>query len=212
MPPNRALGYGLIALGAVLGGVMLLWLVVTFLGGQTRAGGAVLGLLLAAVLALPLIGGGLYVLSRGQQEAAAAAEFRTQRRTLDADRLFRTGQARELEQLERRVRAVSGPETEQFAARLGDLVHDLEAPAYDQAAWYEAVDLGRADQEALQRYDDLLSEGLRTIGDLVDQLEAGGSVRPDLARAIQAWERDLGRRSDLLLGRRAPTVAPEIGR
>src|SRR5919197_627906 len=140
---NRPLGFGLIALGAVLGGVMLIWLLVTLLGRQTSPGGAVLGLLLAAVLGLPLIGGGLYVLSRGQQEA---------------------------------VEAAGGPPAVQLAARLRDLVRDLEASGYDQAAWYEAVELGRADQDALGRYDDLLTDGVRQLGELVARLEKGEAV------------------------------------
>ena len=205
---NRPLGFGLIALGAVLGGVMLIWLLVTLLGGQTSPGGAVLGLLLAAVLGLPLIGGGLYVLSRGQQEAAEAAEFRTQRRTLGSDRLFRAEQARELEQLARRVEAAGGPPAVQLAARLRDLVRDLEAPGYDQAAWYEAVELGRADQDALGRYDDLLTDGVRQLGELVARLENGEAVLPELRQAVQTWERSFALRSDLLRGRRAPSVAP----
>ena len=80
MSGNRALGLGLVAAGGVLGGIFLLWLLVSLAGGQPGPGGAVLGLLLAAVLGLPLAGGGLYVLSRGQQEASAATNLQTQRR------------------------------------------------------------------------------------------------------------------------------------
>lgn len=208
MSSNRALGLGLVGLGGVLGGVMLLWLLVTVVGGQTSPEGAVLGLLLAAVLGLPLVGGGLYVLSRGKQEAAAAAEFQTQRRTFESDRLFRAEQARELEQLAERLALIDRPEAGQLARRLRDLVHDLREPSYDQAAWYDAVELGHADLDALKRYDDLLSDGVRGLDDLATRLERDDAALPELGQAIRDWERNAGRRADLLRGRRAPTVAP----
>lgn len=203
---HRAVAFGLVALGAVLGGVMLLWLLVMLVGGQLAPGGAVLGLLLAAVLGLPLIGAGLYVLSRGKQEAVEEADFLRQRRTLESDRLFRAEQARELAQLADRLEQVGGPAVG-LAGRLGDLVEDLDSPAHDQSGWYEAVELVRADQEALQRYQDLLSDSLRRMGELVDRLKSDQSVLPELERAADSWERDLGRRSALLRGRRAPSVA-----
>lgn len=208
MAGNRALGLGLVAGGGVLGAIMLLWLVVSLAGRQLTGGGAVLGLFLLAVLALPLIGGGLYVLSRGKQEAAAAAEFQTQRRTLESDRLFRAEQARELGQLARRLEALGRPEAAQLAGRLRDLVQDLENPAYDSAAFYEAVALGRADTDALDRYDALLSDGARAMADVVDRLEGGPGDLGELRQAIQNWERDERRRAELLRGRRASAVAP----
>jgi hypothetical protein len=208
MSQNRALGLGLIGLGVVLGGVMLLWLLVTLLAGETSPGGAVLGLLLAAVLGLPLIGGGLYVLSRGKLEEAETADFRTQRRTFEGDRMFRAEQARELEQLARRVEGVSQAHAGPLATRLRDLVHDLEEPAYNEASWYEAVQLGRADLDALQRYEDLLSERARLMHELAGRLENGEAVLPELRESIEAWERDLSQRAALLVGRPVPGVAP----
>ena len=208
MQGNRALGLALIAAGAVLGGVMLLWVLVMLGDGRMTPGGAVFGLFLVAVLGLPLIGGGLYVLSRGKREAVEAAEFSAQRRTLEADRLFRAEQARELGQLARRVDAVGGAEAGLVANRLRDLVHDLENPSYDSAAWYEAVEIGRADHDLLRRYDDLLTDGVRLIAEQVGRLEQDQAAMPELRRTIQAWERDHARRSDLLRGRRGSSVAP----
>jgi hypothetical protein len=90
---------------------------------------------------------------------------------------------------------------------LRDFVQDLEHPAYDQADWYEAVELGGADVEALQRYDGLLTNGARSIGELVGRLEAGEQVMPQLAQTIQAWGRDNKQRADLLRGRRAAAIS-----
>ena len=208
MQSNRALGLGLVAAGVVLGGIMLLFTLTGLLSGKTDAAGFVLTLFFVAILGLPLIGGGLYVLSRGKHEEASAAAFQTQRRTLESDRLFRAEQARELAQLARRVEALGRPEAPQLAGRIRDLVQDLENPAYDSAAFYEAVELGRADQDALDRYDALLSEGVRAMDDLVNRLENGQPALPDLRQAIQNWERDERRRSELLRGRRAPSIAP----
>ena len=208
MQGNRALGLALIGAGAVLGGIMLLWVLVMLGDGRLTPGGGVFGLFLVAVLGLPLIGGGLYVLSRGKREAAEAAEFSAQRRTLEADRLFRVEQAREIGQLARRVEALGGAETGLVANRLRDLVHDLEKPSYDSAAWYEAVEMGRVDHDLLRRYDDLLTDGVRLMAEQVGRLEQGEPAMPELRRLIQAWERDHARRSDLLRGRPGSLVAP----
>ena len=64
---------------------MLLWLAVQLAGGHLTPGGAVLGLLLAAVLGLPLLGGGLYLLSRGPAEADEATANERLRSLLERD-------------------------------------------------------------------------------------------------------------------------------
>lgn len=208
MSTSRALGFGLIALGSVLGGIMVLWLVVTVLGGQTTPGGAVLGLLLAAVLGLPPIGAGLYVLARSGQEAAAAAEFELERRTLEGDRLFRARQARALARIAERIAATRAPGSAALAARIQDLARGAESPGYDQPSWYAAVDSRAIDQQALRRYEDLLETRLERLEDLAARLEHGEAVQDDLRRTVAAWQRDFQQRADLLLGRPAPSVAP----
>jgi hypothetical protein len=204
---NRPLGLGLVALGATLAGILVLWLVVQLAAGVLSPGGAVLGLLLAAVIGLPLAGAGWLVLSRGRQELAEAETFQAQRRTFEADRLFRADQARELEQLGRRLEVASGASS-RLATRLRDLAEDLRRPGYDQSAWYEAVELGAADRQALDRYDGLLSGSLAAIRAGAERVERGDSVGDELEQAVGDYERDLRRRSELLRGRRAPAVRP----
>lgn len=207
MQRQDAVAYGLVALGSVLGGIVLLWLIVALAQGQLTAAGAVLGLLLAAVLGLPPVGVGVYIMSRGKQEAAEEADLQGQRRTLEADRLFRAQQARELTQLARRLEQHQGQSASGLVGRLRNLVEDLESPAYDRSGWYEAVELAPADREALERYDEVLSAGARRMAELVDRIEGDRTLLAQLEQAVRAWEGDFSRRSDLLRGRRAAGVA-----
>src|SRR3954453_15296419 len=86
---GRAWGLGLMAVGGVVGGLLVLWLLVSAASGDLRGGGAGLGLVLVAVLALPLVGGGYFLLRRSQVEDVDAARFEARRRLLEGDRLFR---------------------------------------------------------------------------------------------------------------------------
>ena len=211
MGQGRAMGLGLIGLGAVLGGLVLLWLVVTAASGELRGGGFVLGLMIAAVLGLPPIGFGYYLLQRSKQEELETREFVGRRRVLEEDRLFRAHIATEARQQAERLLALAQgqPQLQRAAGRLRSVADDLQASGYDQAAWYEAVTLGDEDVEALRRYDDLVSERLRRISRQVDGLELGD--RQDatgILQATQAWERDLDQRLELLRGERPPSVDP----
>lgn len=210
---SRPLGFGLIVLGAVLGGIVLLWLGVSLVGGQLSAGGTVLGLLLVAALGLPLVGGGLFVLSRAGQESADAARFQRQRQVLESDRSFRAEHARELGQLSRRVGATGSAAAVRVASQLRDLGRDLDQPGYDRPGWYEAVELGPADWTALQRYESLLGGHLSALAGLVDRLESTGgaeaaSLLPTIQSTARAYGRELAARAELLRGRRAEAVAP----
>lgn len=185
MSAGRGLGYGLLGGGGVLAVLMAAWLAVS----GAEAGGVVLGLMLLAVLAGPLIGGGLFVLSRQQGEARAEAEIASKRRVLEADRLFRRELAAELRQLARRP---SLP-----AERLAELAEDLERRTYDSPEWYGAVVLDDADLQALGRYDDLVWERTRALGR--GRAEEG---------AVEALEEALDQRRALLVrGRRAPEIS-----
>src|SRR5687767_3320295 len=95
---SRGLGIGLVAGGAIVLLLMLVWLAVS----GAESGGIVLGLLLALVLAGPLIGAGIYVLSRQTVERQAAAAFVSRQRILESDRLFRDEVAGALRRLEER--------------------------------------------------------------------------------------------------------------
>ncbi len=211
MPQGRALAYGLIALGAGLAVLVLLWLVVNAAGGQLRAGGFVLGLLLLFVLGGPPLGAGLYLLSRGKQEEQEQQMFERQRRVLDQDRMLRAELARSFRQQAERLSALATPAAARTATRLRDLAEDLERPGYDQANWYGAVTLDAEDQEQLQRYNDLLVEEQRRI----EQATARAEEDPSAAtlalvqQALERWEEQFRRRQDILLrGRKAPGVAP----
>jgi hypothetical protein len=192
----------------VLGGIMLLWLLVSVVGGQLSPGGAVLGLLLAALLGLPLSAAGVFMLSRSGREAAEAEALRAQHRTLEADRLFRADLARELRQGEARLRQLTGQGVAQLADRVRDAATSLERPAYDQAAWYQAVELKGIDLPQLQRYDDLLRGGVGALGLQIDRLERDDAALPAARRAFLDFERNLQARTELLLGRRGPEIAP----
>src|SRR5581483_2435756 len=85
----RAWGLGLMGLGGVIGGLLVLWLLVTAASGDLRGGGFVLGLVLVAVLALPLVGAGYYLLQRGGAEEQASSRFEARRRLFEGDQLFR---------------------------------------------------------------------------------------------------------------------------
>ena len=212
MGQGRAAAVGLIALGAVLGGLVVLWLVTTAATGDLRAGGFVLGLILAAILGLPPIGVGYYMLQRGKVEEAETRELVGRRRVLEQDRLFRARVASEARQQAQRIEALGGsePRLARAAARLSQVATELQGPSYDQAAWYDAVKLGDQDVTALSQYDNLISERLRRIAGRIDavELEEQQAEPAELLRAVQAWERDLDERLELLRGQRAPTVAP----
>jgi hypothetical protein len=211
MGSNRALGLGMIGLGAVLGGLVLLWLLVTLASGDLQSGGFVLGLLLAAVLGLPPIGLGYYLLQRGRQEAVEEQAFVGQRRVIEQDKLFRTRIAGEAAQQAERIEGVGGenPQLARAASRLRQVAAQLQGGGYDQASWYEAVKLTDADVEALRQYDNLVAGGLRRISDKIDRLELGTAAADmGLLEDVQAWERELDQRLELLRGERPPTVAP----
>ncbi|MBA2448548.1 MAG: DUF4178 domain-containing protein [Chloroflexi bacterium] len=205
------MGLGLIGLGAVLGGLAVLWLIVTAASGDLRGGGFVLGLMLAAILGLPPIFAGYVVLRRSREEAVALDELVGHRRVLEQDRLFRTRIATEARQQAARLAALADgqPQLARAAARLKGVADDLESSRYDESAWYETVELADEDVAVLGRYDDLVSERLRRIARQVDALELGD--RQDAAgvlRAAQTWERDLDQRLELLRGERPPTRNP----
>ena len=218
MGTSRALGYGLIGLGVILGGFLILSMVVTAAAGDLLVGGALLWLLLALIVAVPLIGAGYFVLQRSKQEQADEAEFVGRRRVLDQDRLFRARIASEARQQAERLVSLAGnePRLARAAARLRQVADQLESPGYDQAAWYDAVRLADTDIAALNQYDTLATERLRRIAARADALELreGGSASEDaedageILRLVQAWERDLDQRLELLRGERAPSVAP----
>ncbi len=81
---GRVIGLVLLAAGLILGLAVVLYLYLGVAEGTLTGSAAVFGIiLLFGVLVLPLIGGGIYFLVRGQEEAKDLQEVAEQRRLLD---------------------------------------------------------------------------------------------------------------------------------
>jgi hypothetical protein len=81
---GRVIGIIMIAAGVVLGAVIALWLTSGMSEGTLRGSGALFGLFFALlVLVAPLVGGGIFFLTRGRAEEQANRRARAQRRLLD---------------------------------------------------------------------------------------------------------------------------------
>jgi hypothetical protein len=81
---GRVVGLVLLATGVVLGVAISAWLLAAVADDDVERTGAILGfVLLFGVIILPLLGGGVYFLMRGQAEARDLARVREQRRLLD---------------------------------------------------------------------------------------------------------------------------------
>ena len=208
-PSSRPLAWGLIVTGAVLAAIVLLWLVVQLAGGHLTSGGAVLGLLLAAVLGLPLAGGGFYLLSRGSTEVAEASANERLRSLLERDRALALGLVPRPAPARRRLDSRGGSGLLSLAARLNDLAEDLEVPGTSARSGQTSRTL--AARQALGRYDDLVSTALGELAKQIQDIEAAPAGSPGSAERLQttlnSLEQDLSARGDLLAGRAAPTVA-----
>src|SRR4051812_22401003 len=147
MPQGRALAYGLIALGAGLAVLVLLWLGVSAAGGNLKGGGLVLGLIILFILGGPPIGAGVYMLSNSKREEAASQSFDVQRRVLDADRILRREMARDFRQQADRLHTLPAAAAKRNAGRLRDLAADLDNPGYDQAGWFDTISLDAEDRD-----------------------------------------------------------------
>jgi DNA-directed RNA polymerase subunit RPC12/RpoP len=85
MPSSgRLIGSLLIAVGLVLGAIFAIWLLSGMSEGNLQGSGAIFGLLFGfLILVAPLVGGGIFFLSRGRAEDKANERVRNQRRLLD---------------------------------------------------------------------------------------------------------------------------------
>lgn len=82
---GRVIGLILLGVGIVLGIGVTVWLISGIQEGNLEGSGAALGfVLLFGFLILPLIGGGVFFLIRGQSEAKELATIQEQRALLDA--------------------------------------------------------------------------------------------------------------------------------
>ncbi len=80
---STTVGVILIVVGAILGLVIVGWMAAGIFQSELTPAGAVLGFGLGLILVLPLIGGGVFLMVRGRQEAAELAEIRKERRILE---------------------------------------------------------------------------------------------------------------------------------
>ena len=81
---GRAIGVILVAAGIIVGAAVAVWLAIGLSEGTLRGSGAAFGALFAImVVVAPLVGGGVYFLTRGRAEEKANARARGQRRLLD---------------------------------------------------------------------------------------------------------------------------------
>lgn len=76
---------GLILIGVGIIGAIIVgaWLMSGIAQEELSPAGAILGLALALVVILPLLGGGIYLFIKGQREAVELAEVRKQRKILE---------------------------------------------------------------------------------------------------------------------------------
>lgn len=81
---GKTLGYILIGAGVAIGLALTAWIVSALSDDSTGTSGAVLGLALVVIfIVAPLVGGGIYILSKGRGEEKELAKVREQRALLD---------------------------------------------------------------------------------------------------------------------------------
>src|SRR5215211_5393445 len=85
MPSSgRLIGLILIVAGLILGAIFAIWLLSGMNEETLQGSGAIFGLLFGFLfLVAPLVGGGIFFLSRGRAEEKASERVRNQRRLLD---------------------------------------------------------------------------------------------------------------------------------
>lgn len=211
-----ALGLGLMALGGIVGALILLWLAVSAAGGQLNAGGAVLGLILLALLALPPIVAGWFLRQRGRQEALDMDQMVARRAIIDADTQFRRRLSRELTQrlsdLEPAVRALPPTvrvEVETAQRRLRDVARMVAQPGYTAASLMEDASISAEIVATVRRYDDLVLEQVERLADLQSRLASESSAAA-YATAVTQLAQHVREREDVLArGRRAAALSPQ---
>lgn len=219
MTTGGLLGTGLLALAAVLGVLMVVWLLANLATGQLNVGGFVFGLIFLAIIVLPIGGAGWYLRQRGRQEAAEAALFSARRAVLDQDRVVRRELARDLQQrIEALAQLLPGlPEpaarpVEAAVRRLRDVAADVARPAYDATTWLEqtAGTLGPDQLESIRRYDDLVLADARQLERLERELAQSPEAAARLAESAELLATHVREREALLgRGRPAAAMAPQ---
>ena len=81
---GRTVGFILIAVGVVIGVAISVWIMFGVREGNLRGSGAALGfVLLFGVIVLPLVGGGIFMLVKGNAESKDMANIKEQRALID---------------------------------------------------------------------------------------------------------------------------------
>jgi DNA-directed RNA polymerase subunit RPC12/RpoP len=80
---GRLSGVILAAAGLLICGIVAAFLLSGIAGGRVSAPGAILGFGLAMVIVLPLVGGGVFLVARGRQEATEYAQVAKQKKILN---------------------------------------------------------------------------------------------------------------------------------
>ena len=81
---GKTLGLVLIGVGLAIGIAVAAWAAAAFSDGSTNKSGAVFGIVLALIfIVAPLVGGGIFILSKGRAEEKDLAKVREQRKLLD---------------------------------------------------------------------------------------------------------------------------------
>ena len=213
------LGLGLMALGGVIGVLFVLWLIANLATGALQVTGAIFSLIFVALIALPLVGAGWYLRQRGAVEAVEAQTFTARRGILDSDRVLRRELARELEQRNAGLLTAAhtlppeqAAQVEGAGRRLQEVARNVTNPGYDTTTWLEqtAAQLDQPALDNIRRYDDLVLEEARRLGDLERDLGRDPQAAAQLESRVSALASHVREREDLLgRGRRAATMSPQ---
>lgn len=212
------LGTALMAFGALLSTLVVIWLIVNAASGLLQAGGFVLGLFVLAILAFPLIGGGWYLRGQAGREAAEAAAIGRRREVLDRDTGLRRQVMREIDQrlgtledLIGRLPPAQAAVLRRAARRLADVRGDLARPAYTAATWLSSGAGLMAEQLATaRRYDDLLLAQTRRLADHEDTLERDPAAAGRYVESVEMLAQAATEREALLAtGREAARLRPQ---
>ena len=214
---GSTLGTALMAAGGVVLALAVLWWL-SYLGSGATPRSLIFVVVLAGVVAGPLLVAGWMLRSRAPQEAAEAGAFAARRAVVDADVTLRREVGRELEQtlqaIERAAPALTGSaasSADRARRLLADSRDDLARPGYSVAALLEgSAGLGAEQLASVRRYDDLLTSQARRLGELAQRLPSDTSVAATLAESAELVATHVAERETLLgRGRLAAPLRPQ---
>ncbi len=214
----------MIAVGLVIGALGILWAILAVGGG----GGTIFAIIFFLIIALPLVFGGLFVLSRAKQEEQAEAEIVERRRTLQSESLSRVQLADRLARQHDRLQSVlraalpaSNPTNrlllEDALKRLEGVTAALRSASYERVGVFDTLAADASDAETVRSIDAALDSGTRALEEQVTDLtRALASGQPNtslvsrLSGTISRLENATNERSRVLTSgeeKPLPTVA-----